>query len=263
MNKSKEKDNAKLMKIVYFDEESSIDYINIKDGGNLSQSNEKEKKNESSGTIDTNTSTEGKISLFNIFKGSAHAEIGADILQYGQNIVKSTITNTILTDYIKKANTDKMVRKFRNFIIKPINNSLTYWKLYTPYTIIFKDQLSEKISPEIDIKKLDELIDNVKGYYELVAENSNIDNPEKVILRFNSKGFKNNYKLSNLLNMNLVYYGVSVGESTLKQYSVENEFKFVNKDITTEDIIGNNKAEDKDKIKIYDIFLAGVEINEE
>lgn len=62
--------------------------------------------------------------------------------------------------------------------------------------------------------------------------------------------------------MNLMYYGVLVGESTLKQYAVENEFDFAVKDITIEDIKGNCKSEDNDKVKIYDVFLAGVEINE-
>lgn len=261
-NTKNEKNNQRIMKVVYFDEESAVDYINIKDGGTLSQSSEKEKKNESTGKIDTQASVEGKFSLFNFLKGSARAEIDADILQYGQNIVKSTITNTILTDYIEKANNDESIRKFIDFTIKPITNSLTYWKLYTPYTMIFKDQLTDKISPEIDIKKLDELIDTVKGYYELVAEKFDKEKNENVILRFNSKGFKNNYKLSNLLNMNLMYYGVLVGESTLKQYSVENEFDFAVKDITIEDIKGNNKSGDNDKVKIYDVFLAGVEINE-
>ena len=128
--------------------------------------------------------------------------------------------------------------------------------MYTPYTIIFKDKFSDAISPEIDLRKLDELIDNVKGYYELLAD----DGKEKVIMRFNNNGFKNNYKLSNLLNMNLTYYGVKVGESTLERYSVENEFDFLEKNITAEEIKG--QSNEKNKIKIFDIFLAGVVVNE-
>ena len=248
--------NDKMTKVIYFDEESSIDYINIKAGGVLSRNQEEEKSNESKGEINTGANAEAGFSLFKFLKGGVKGEVDAEILQYGKNIVKSSITNTILTDFINRAENDRNIRKFTEFKIFPIENSLTYWKLYTPYTIIFKDKFSDAISPEIDLRKLDELIDNVKGYYELLAD----DEKEKVIMRFNNNGFKNNYKLSNLLNMNLTYYGVKVGESTLERYSVENEFDFLEKNITPEEIKG--QSNEKNKIKIFDIFLAGVVVNE-
>ena len=174
-------------------------------------------------------------------------------MQYGQKIVKSTLTNTILTDYILKANDDEKTKKFCDFKIVPIENSLTFWKMYTPYTKLFNDKLSDKINSEIDITKLDQVIDSVKGYYELKA----VKNNETYILRFNNIGFRNNYKLSNLMNMDLVYYGVLVGESTLEQYSIENEFNFTtNSSVSLEEIKG--KAGENNKIKIYDVILAGV-----
>lgn len=252
----KNEDKTNLVKIIYFDDESSVDYLNIKEGGAFAQCNEGEDIEEANTTLKSDVEMGAGFSLAKLFKIGANVNVNAGIIEYGKNIVKSTITNTILTDFIQKATSDSSIRKFKDFKIFPIENSMTYWKLYTPYTRLFREKFSDNISSEIDIKKLDELIDNVKGYYELMAS----DGKEKVIMRFNNSRFKNNYKLSNLLNMNLIYYGVNVGESTLEQYSVENEFNFLEKNITVDDIMG--KSEEKDKIKIYDIFLAGVGVNE-
>lgn len=253
-NKKNENDKKnKLIKIIYFDEDSAIDYINISDGGIRVKSNETTNEKSDKGNINTTIGLESKFSFFDFFKANAKAEANAEILQYGQKIVKSTLTNTILTDYILKANDDEKTKKFCDFKIVPIENSLTFWKMYTPYTKLFNDKLSDKINSEIDITKLDQVIDSVKGYYELKA----VKNNETYILRFNNIGFRNNYKLSNLMNMDLVYYGVLVGESTLEQYSIENEFNFTtNSSVSLEEIKG--KAGENNKIKIYDVILAGV-----
>ncbi len=251
---SKEKENKMFLKIIYFDEESAIDYINIADGGLVIKLDEIKDGDKSQIGIGTEVGIEGKFSLFNFFKANAKVEANAELLQYGESIVKSTLTNTILTDYIAKANMDKYTMKFEDYKISPITNSLAFWKMYTPYTVIFKDEYSDKISPEVDITKLDYVIDSVKGYYELVAEKEKI----KIILRFNSKGFRNNYKLSNLMNMNLVYYGVLVGYSSLEQYSVEKEFDINEKELNIDEIRGTDNSLEKDKLPIYDIVLAGV-----
>lgn len=245
----------KLTKIIYFDEDSAIDYINISDGGLIVKSSENTDKNSDKVDIDTTIGMESKFSFFDFFKANAKVEANAEMLQYGQKIVKSTLTNTILTDYIKKANNDNNTKKFYDFEITPIENSLTYWKMYTPYTKLFQDKFSNTISPDIDVTKLDSVIDIVKGYYELKANKGD----EIYILRFNSNGFRNNYKLSNIMNMKLAYYGVLVGESTIEQYSVENEFNFEQKELTLEEIKGKNM--NNKKVPIYDVILAGV-VNE-
>ena len=140
---SKEKENKMFLKIIYFDEESAIDYINIADGGLVIKLDEIKDGDKSQIGIGTEVGIEGKFSLFNFFKANAKVEANAELLQYGESIVKSTLTNTILTDYIAKANMDKYTMKFEDYKISPITNSLAFWKMYTPYTVIFNDEYSD------------------------------------------------------------------------------------------------------------------------
>lgn len=254
------KEIKKMVKVVYFDENTAIDYINIEDGG-FSNTNKSELKKDKAGVdIKGNAGIEGKFSLFKWFSANASIQTNSELLKYGENVMKSTLTNTILTDYLEKTKIDKNVKKFDSYVLCPIENSLAYYKMYTPYTILFKDDFSDKLSPGIDIKKLDEVISSVKGYYEFEAVDKK-DNNIKYIFRFNINGFRNNYKLSNMMNMNLSYYGIKVGYGTLEQYNVEHEFDFNSKakEITIEEMKNGILEQDKTILEIYDIVLAGVE----
>lgn len=248
----------KIIKVIYFDEETAIDYITIADGGSFIKNLEQLDKDQQEAYVKGEAGAGLNISFLKWFKVKANLETGANIKGYGENVIKSTLTNTILTDYIEKAEKDDDIKKFENYNVVPIKDSLSFFKMYTPYTVLFKEEFHNKISPDVDLTKLDKVLNDVKGYYEFCGVKSE---DEKVILRFNLNGFRNNYKISNLSNMNLILYGVLVGYSTLEQYAVENEFNFNESGFSIEEMKTGKQEEGKKKLPIYDVVLAGI-VNE-
>lgn len=246
----------KILKVIYFDEEAAIDYITISDGGKaISEIINTEQETDTS-KLESETSTGFKIPFFTWFNLQAKIGIDSNINNINDGVVKSTLTNTILTDYIKKADTDEKIKKISNYQITPIKDSVSYYKMYTPYMLLIKKELNDKISAEVDITKIDEVLKETKGYYEFLATNGK----EQVIIRFNISSFKNNYKINNLLGMNLLLYGVNVGSAEKDDFSIEKEFEQnESKEITADEILEvTSKAPEHKKLKIYDIVLAGV-----
>ena len=78
-----------------------------------------------------------------------------------------------------------------------------------------------------------------------------------LVLRFNNTTFKGNYKLSDILKMNLDIYAVKVGNIDKNKLDLNNEIKMIEDEITADKILGN-KEENKNKINVYDVILAGV-----
>lgn len=246
----------KILKVIYFDEEAAIDYITISDGGKaISEIINTEQETDTS-KLESETSTGFKIPFFTWFNLQAKIGINSNINNINDGVVKSTLTNTILTDYIKKADTDEKIKKISNYQITPIKDSVSYYKMYTPYMLLIKKELNDKISAEVDITKIDEVLKETKGYYEFLATNGK----EQVIIRFNISSFKNNYKINNILGMNLLLYGVNVGSAEKDDFSIEKEFEQnESKEITADEILEvTSKAPEHKKLKIYDIVLAGV-----
>lgn len=246
----------KILKVIYFDEEAAIDYITISDGGKaISEIINTEQETDTS-KLESETSTGFKIPFFTWFNLQAKIGIDSNINNINDGVVKSTLTNTILTDYIKKADTDEKIKKISNYQITPIKDSVSYYKMYTQYMLLIKKELNDKISAEVDITKIDEVLKETKGYYEFLATNGK----EQVIIRFNISSFKNNYKINNILGMNLLLYGVNVGSAEKDDFSIEKEFEQnESKEITADEILEvTSKAPEHKKLKIYDIVLAGV-----
>lgn len=246
----------KILKVIYFDEEAAIDYITISDGGKAISEIINTEQETNTSKLESETSTGFKIPFFTWFNLQAKIGINSNINNINDGVVKSTLTNTILTDYIKKADTDEKIKKISNYQITPIKDSVSYYKMYTPYMLLIKKELNDKISAEVDITKIDEVLKETKGYYEFLATNGK----EQVIIRFNISSFKNNYKINNILGMNLLLYGVNVGSAEKDDFSIEKEFEQnESKEITADEILEvTSKAPEHKKLKIYDIVLAGV-----
>lgn len=246
----------KILKVIYFDEETAIDYITISDGGKAISEIINTEQETNTSKLESETSTGFKIPFFTWFNLQAKIGINSNINNINDGVVKSTLTNTILTDYIKKADTDEKIKKISNYQITPIKDSVSYYKMYTPYMLLIKKELNDKISAEVDITKIDEVLKETKGYYEFLATNGK----EQVIIRFNISSFKNNYKINNILGMNLLLYGVNVGSAEKDDFSIEKEFEQnESKEITADEILEvTSKAPEHKKLKIYDIVLAGV-----
>lgn len=142
---------------------------------------------------------------------------------------------------------------------------MSFVALISPYLSMLKSgSLVEAGEFNIAMDKLDNTMKNAKGYYEFLGEK----NENKVIFRFNIKAFKNNYKASDLLKMDMSVYGIKVGKSSLAKLNFNGEFE-LDQSTTSKDNPEYTKEEEQNfpeeyykELDVYDVLLAGVEIND-
>lgn len=267
-----------LCKVVYFDEDSVTDFVQIVAGGELEKTTEL--LNQSQKNVDSGINTKAGIGLSGVFKalmgfeGSASVEASMGASFNSNEMAKNIVKNTILTDfmdlvnsYSKKDSTElekKIIKKFSGYTISAPKDSLSYIALISPYLTMLKSGSSISAGEfNIAIDKLDNTMKNAKGYYEFLGEKKR----EKVIFRFNIKAFKNNYKAPDLLKMDMSVYGIKVGKSNLAKLNFNGEFE-----LDGDSILKDNPEYIKEKkeklpddyykeLDVYDVLLAGVEIN--
>ncbi|MBQ9314641.1 MAG: hypothetical protein IJ220_06610 [Clostridia bacterium] len=248
-----------MKKIVYFDEESALDYIILKDNGKKVT----ETITKLSGNLDAKLAAEfgdtldeeiqNKIISF-IQKVVLHSSFGIGGKVNGEinKYSTTTINNTVLTDYIKKASRDKRnVKKFSNINIEVYPLSMAYYRLYTPYMELID---GAKNYQGIDLTIIDKVLTSVKGYIEVIS----INDKEKVVLRFNNNTFRDNYKLSDILKMNLDIYAVKVGRISESKLNLNNEIIMQESSVTADEILSNKINATNREIDVYDVVLAGV-----
>lgn len=264
-----------LCKIVYFDEESVTDYIQIVNNGNL------EKTSELLGdTVDSVNGSSGisgkigvmgalKVLLGNEISASANAEINTSYTN--ERMVKTIVKNTILTDFINivTKNKNKAIVEMRGYKIEAPKDSLAYVALISPYFNMLRGANIPAGEFTLATDKLDNTIKSAKGYYEFLGTKINEEDIKTVILRFNIKSFKNNYKPTDLLKMDMCIYAIKVGESTKDMLNFANEFNisttFADNPSYHEcdNFEGDTTVEEKEELDVYDVLLAGVEYNED
>ncbi len=242
--------DKKMLKVVYFDEQSASDYIDIANGGHLDWSTEKDKEKLAKIIAEIDAEIGGGFNFLSWIKASISGKIGSSYDQETKTMIGTKITNTLLTDYLTIADEDINIKKFIDVVYAP-ENSISMYKMYSPYTIIVpKDE-----SP-IDLEKLNEALENARGYYEMLLSSEKVP---KTILRLNSKAFRNNYNLSDLTKMKLVYYGIYVGVCDISKLDMSKEFDFSKAHPTAEEVLdGKSRLRDA-QLKVYDIMLAGIE----
>ena len=250
MEKKKTNTEKKMNKIVYFDEDSASDYIDIVNEGHLNLNQEESKEKIAKIIAEIDAQVGGGISFLNFFKAALQGDLSGGLNRISKSIVEKRLSNTLLTDYIKTATNDDSIKKFRG-IIYPPENSISKYKMYSPYTIIVpKDQIP------IDLEKLNEALENARGYYEMLLD----DNVFGLsVLRFNSKAFRNNYNLSDLTKMSLRFYAVKVGICTIDNLDMSKEFDFTNTIPTAENVLGVDNSSKLNDLSVYDVIIAGVE----
>lgn len=268
-----------ICKIVYFDEASVTDYVQIVAGGELQKTTELLK--ESSAEAGANVEATAGVKMSGIFKailgleasGSVSANASASINT--DRIAKNIVKNTILTDFLESVDGNVKtngkaakgaIKKFENYKISIEKDSLSYMVMVSPYLSMMKNGTNIPAGDfSIAVEKLDNALKSAKGYYEFVGTKGN----SKIILRFNISSLRNNYKINDLLKMNLSIYAIKVGTSSLDQLNINNEL-----DIDATSILPSNpeyKPEEESeepeddktkKIDVYDVLLAGVEVND-
>lgn len=240
-----------FIKVVYFDEPTAQDYIDIVNGGRLDWSKEENKERVAKILAEIEAHAQGNFNIISVIKAAFTGNISGGYTGEFSKILDTTLKNTLLTDYISEAHKDSNIRKFECDGVYAPKNSISMYKMYSSYlTIVPKEQLP------IDMEKLNEALLGERGYYAMLLCS---EETPSCVLRFNIKAFKNNYNLADLSKMNLTYYGVKVGKCTARQLDIENEFNIERESIkqTPENIIDGTISKSSE-LDVYDIVLAGV-----
>ena len=268
-NEEKKNNRIAMQKIIYFDEESITDYVQIVEGGKMEKTTELLSKTEE--TLDGKTKASGTAGISGVFKAilgletkiEANLELGSSLNT--NKMAKNILKNTILTDFINiLEKEDSSIENFKNYKIFVEKDSLSYIVMISPYmTMLGKGNGIKAGEFDLFIDKIDNAVKSGKGYFEFVGEKDK----NKVILRFNINAFKNNYKISDLLKMNLSIYAIKVGTTTLEKLNINNELNLdekitIGKDNPSyvEETENNSEQDDKKReLNVYDVLLAGVE----
>ena len=245
-----------MIKIVYFDEESVSDLLDIVAGGKETSSKELSKKRAAEIEAEASAKAAAKFNWLPFFGGSAEASAAANASIIGHSILNKTLSNTILTDYLSKIGELKGVERLADLTVSARNGSAAYMKMYTPYFAMLKlDEVP------VNLAELDNALLSAKGYYELLGQSAD---GSKYILRFNIQAFRNNYGLVDLGRMRLVFHGIQVGEATESSLTMQAEMapKSDSAPLTGLDIVDGTSTEPSALLDVYDVILAGIEYEE-
>lgn len=257
----RDREPEKLIKVVYFDEQSASDYLDISAGGKATVTTEqiRDRTNRMQGDVEAKVAA--KLSWLPFIGGSAEAGGEVDVSRVGQSILSKTLSNTILTDYLAEVMADVGVERMRGLSVSAPKDSMAFVKMYTPYMVVMNTA-----DQGLDLGRMDEAFESAKGYYELVAEN---ESGNKRVLRFNISAFRNNYGLADLGRMELIFHGIRVGRTTEAELNINVEMSGGHevpatsgtsaRDLLKEDA---DPAPTTKKLDVYDIILAGVQRGE-
>lgn len=249
----KNEKSSKMMKVVYFDETAATDYITIQNGGQIDWSTTENKERLAKIIAEIDVQAKGGFNLFSFIKSSLSGNANVNLDTNTSKLIKSTVTNTLLTDYISMASKDKNIRQFHNDGVYAPKNSISMYRMYSSYlNIVPKEQIP------IDLEGLNNALLGERGYYQMLL---NSEKEPSCVLRFNINAFKNDYSLADLSKMNLSYFGVKVGQCTKEQLSLEKEFE-INTSTNTPDVkkivTGDTSKSFIQYLDVYDVVLAGV-----
>lgn len=270
----------KICKIVYFDEDSVTDYVQIVAGGELENTTELLKSRDAQ--EEQNVQANGKVGISGIFKAllgweaEASADISAGLSFNSSKMVKNIVKNTILTDFLNTIedcsqgkNNSRLpkgtIKKFKGYKISVEEDSLSYMVMVSPYLSMLRN---ESLIPagefNIAVDKLDNALRHAKGYYEFVGTKGR----SRVILRFNINSFRNSYTISDLLKMDLSIYAIKVGRTSIENLNVNKELG-VNVSVVPKDNPSYEPSTDSEEaptyspiLDVFDVLLAGVEADD-
>lgn len=258
-----------IVKIVYFDEGSATDFCQMQSGGALSIESSENRNKDSKVSGDISARFSAKLSeLLPFVKASAEANGSAEGSYHVESMVKSIVTNTVLTDFLETVELQEVEKQsivqFDKRKIEQVPGSLSALTLLTPYLdMLCAGQGVSAGDFDISIDRLGSALAKAKGYLEFIGrERRKAD----VVFRFNAAAFKNNYRPSDLLRMNLKLYAVQVGTCRISDLLPDSELnvrgfdeRYDNPDYCA---IGKKPKTYRDSTrKVFDVILAGVKTN--
>jgi Family of unknown function (DUF6414) len=155
---SGDESQTSVIKVVYFDEESASDYLDVSTGGKSVASSEQVRDGTVKAHQQVEAKLEAKFSWLPFLGSSATVGGGLDAAQAGQSILRKTLSNTILTDYLASADQDERVSKLRRLRVTAPEGSMAYTKMFTPYMVMLKID-----DAPFDLARMDETLAGAKG----------------------------------------------------------------------------------------------------
>ena len=251
--------NNRIIKVIYFDEIAAADYLDISNGGKKieEQSNIRNKSNQGNADVKLEAKTGIAFNILSaIINTKASTSINGNISRISESAIKTTITKTILNDYILEASRDNSIKILTDCTVQAFPNSISFFKMYTPYLKMLKVE-----NEGVDFSKMDETLIDSKGYYEMIKMDES--NEVELILRFNLSSFNNNYSLSDITQLQLKYFVLKVWETVPSSMNIEKEFDLnKNKSIITTDMLKGEDTTKQKLVPIYDVVLAGISAHE-
>lgn len=245
--------NISFLKVIYFDEEAATDLLCIINKGKVINEIKKASNNNDSESVNAETSADIKLPFWPL-RLRANIGVKGELNRKAEKIVNQIFINDVLSDYLELANREKKIQKFNNSLVYAYPNSLSYFKLLTPYMAMTEGKLDAG-DFKLNIPMMDEALTRGKGYYEMLLN----FNDNRIILRFNLASFRNAYSLADLVKMNLTYHGVKVGRTSINQLDINNEFQMEEKKIDAYELANENDTkESTDSVDVYDVLFAGV-----
>lgn len=110
---SKDAPSTPMLKIVYFDEETASDYLDISAGGKAASTSENVRDRTTKLHGEVETKLAAKFSWIPFLGASAEAGTGAEVARAGQSILRKTLSNTILTDYLARVKYDPRIARLK------------------------------------------------------------------------------------------------------------------------------------------------------
>jgi hypothetical protein len=242
-----------MLKVVYFDDQTASDYLDITAGGNSATTTQHVQTRTTDLHAAVETKVAAKLAWLPFVGASADAGAGVDAGRVGQNILSKTLSNTILTDYLEKANGDDRIQVVRGFRVSATEGSMAHTKMYTPYMLIARTE-----EHGIDLARLDEALEKAKGYYELLATSQD-EADDQLVLRFNIAAFRNNYGLADLGRMELTFHAIRVGRTTDLTFGIEDPLERRNAPPTASELLDRTEPSTAPALEVFDVVLAGVE----
>ncbi len=257
----------KIIKLVYFDEGSATDFIQISNGGKLTSVMTLFDEDEIDGKAGASAQIGIKAKVFRLLLGldtSVNAEGAIDASFNSGTVVQSIVSNTVLTDFLNAVQSEGQERnpitKFEKIRIEQIPGSIASISLVTPYLSMLRSGQGIPAGEfDISLDKLDSTISKAKGYLEFLGHPKGSG---QIVLRFNRAALKNNYSPSDLLKMDLTLYAVHVGSCKVEDLVADKELSAEGFSVTDnpdylED--GNDStATPSEDAPMYDVILAGV-----
>ena len=269
----------RFVKVIYFDEGTAADYMQITSGGELKKTTEfitgvtGEAGADVQADLSINKKGNGLTALFKALigvGGEASIEGHAGVEAKKEKIAKTILENTLLADFVELIDSDSRkkkdenkkhtaIKQFERIKLYPQVNSFSYMMLMAPFFTMIEGNVpidgknGEKFT--IDVSKIEDAISRGRGYYEFIT----VLDKKEAIFRFSSTAFRNNYTMSDIPKMQLSLYAVYVGSINKQKLDLTSEFQFgvVPKDRIEYDA-GSRDPDVPTEVDVYDVILAGI-----